>query len=131
MSAVFLDDARLGHLEPQVVAFTGALAHAGEHREPAVLGGDVVDELHDDDGLADAGTAEQADLCHLCTYGSRRSMTLMPVSDISSLVLCSVKPGGGRWMGRWVSVLTSPFLSTGYSENVEHASERLAPDREP
>jgi hypothetical protein len=28
----------------------------------AVLHGDVVDQFHDDDGLADAGAAEQADL---------------------------------------------------------------------
>ena len=30
-----------------------------------MLCGDVVNELHDDDGLADAGTAEQADLAAL------------------------------------------------------------------
>jgi hypothetical protein len=30
-----------------------------------VFHGDVVDELHDDDGLADAGAAEQADLAAL------------------------------------------------------------------
>ena len=30
-----------------------------------MLHGDVVDQLHDDDGLADAGTAEQADLAAL------------------------------------------------------------------
>ena len=30
-----------------------------------VLGGDVADELHDDDGLADAGAAEEADLAAL------------------------------------------------------------------
>ena len=60
-----LDDARLGHLDPEVVALAGALAHAGEHREAAVLLGDVVDEFHDDDGLAHAGAAEQADLAAL------------------------------------------------------------------
>ena len=57
-----IDDAGFLHLEPQVVALAGALAHAGEHRHAAVLHGDVVDQLHDDDGLADAGAAEQADL---------------------------------------------------------------------
>ena len=59
---VRIDDARFLHFEPQVVAFAGALAHAGEHRNAAVLLGDVVDQLHDDDGLADARAAEQADL---------------------------------------------------------------------
>jgi hypothetical protein len=47
--------------------------------------GDVVDELHDDDGLADAGAAEGADLAAL-GEGAIRSTTLMPVSRISALV---------------------------------------------
>ena len=60
-----LDDARLRHFQPEVVAFARALADAGKHGESAVLLGDVVDELHDDDGLADAGAAEQSDLAAL------------------------------------------------------------------
>ena len=54
--------AGLLHLQPQVVAFARALAHAGEHGVAAVLGGDVADQLHDQQRLADAGAAEQADL---------------------------------------------------------------------
>ena len=50
---------------PQIVALAGALAHAGKHREAAVLLGHVVDEFHDDDGLAHAGAAEEADLAAL------------------------------------------------------------------
>ena len=46
----------------EVVALAGALADAGEHRVAAVALGDVVDQLLDEDGLADAGAAEQADL---------------------------------------------------------------------
>ena len=60
-----VDDARLAHLQVEVVALAGALAHAGEHRDAAVVGGDAVDELQDDDGLAHAGAAEQADLAAL------------------------------------------------------------------
>ena len=60
-----VDHARLLELEPQVVALAGAFADAAEHRHTAVLHGDVVDQLHDDDGLADAGAAEQADLAAL------------------------------------------------------------------
>ena len=59
---VRIDDAGFLHFEPEIVAFAGAFAHAGEHRHTAVLHGDVVDQLHDDDGLADARAAEQADL---------------------------------------------------------------------
>ena len=60
-----VDDAGLLHFQPEIVALTGTLAHAGEHGESTVLQGDVVDELHDDDGLAHAGAAEQADLAAL------------------------------------------------------------------
>src|SRR3954470_17805007 len=60
-----VDDARLLHLEPEVVALARALAHAAEGRQAAVLLGEVVDELLDDDRLADAGAAEQADLAAL------------------------------------------------------------------
>ena len=60
-----LDDAGLGHFDPEVVALAGALADAGKDRVAAVVLGDVVDELHDDDGLAHAGAAEEADLAAL------------------------------------------------------------------
>ena len=60
-----LDHARLGHLTPEVVALARALAHSGEHRETAVLGRDVVDQLLDEHGLAHACAAEEADLAAL------------------------------------------------------------------
>src|SRR3712207_9005185 len=60
-----LEDAGLLHLDPEVVALTRALADAGEHRGATVLLGDALDHLLDDDGLADAGAAEHADLAAL------------------------------------------------------------------
>ena len=57
-----IDDAGFLHFHPEVIAFAGALAHAGKHRNAAVLHGDVVDEFLDDDRLADARAAEQTDL---------------------------------------------------------------------
>ena len=59
------DDARVEELVVEVVALAGALADAGEHRHAAVALGDVVDQLLDQHGLADAGAAEQADLAAL------------------------------------------------------------------
>ena len=59
---VDVDDAAFLELEPEVVALARAFADAAEHRHAAVLHGDVVDEFLNDDGLADAGAAEQADL---------------------------------------------------------------------
>ena len=49
----------------KIVALAGALTHPGKHRETAVYLGDVVDQLHDDDRLADARAAECADLAAL------------------------------------------------------------------
>ena len=58
-------DLRFDELVIEVVAFAGALADAGEHRIAAVGLGDVVDELLNEHGLADARAAEQADLAAL------------------------------------------------------------------
>ena len=65
LEIVLVDDARFDHLVIEVVAFAGALADAREHRQTAVLLGDVVDELEHVHGLAHAGAAEQADLAAL------------------------------------------------------------------
>ena len=62
---VRIDHAALLKFVPEVVAFASAFTDAAEHRHTAVLQGDVVDQLHDDDGLADAGAAEEADLATL------------------------------------------------------------------
>ena len=57
-----VDDAGLGHLQEEVVALAGPLAHPGEHRDATEVLGDPADHLLDEHGLADAGAAEQADL---------------------------------------------------------------------
>ncbi len=57
-----VDHARLLHLQVEVVALARPLADAAEDRDSAVLQRDVVDQLLDEDRLADAGAAEQADL---------------------------------------------------------------------
>src|SRR6202023_3325128 len=53
---------RFLHLEPEVVAFARALADAAERRQPAVLLGEVANQLLDDHGLTDTGTAAQPPL---------------------------------------------------------------------
>ena len=103
-----LDDARLGHLVDEVVALAAPLADAGEHRHAGVLLGDVADQLLDDDRLADAGPAEDADLAAL-RNGQIRSMTLRPVSKTSTSVDCSSNAGASRWIGSISSALTGPF----------------------
>ena len=63
--------AGLDHLVIEIVALARALADAGEHRIAAVRLRDVVDQLHDQHGLADAGAAEQADLAALGVRGEQ------------------------------------------------------------
>ncbi len=65
-AAAFLVHAGFDHLVVEVVTFTGTLTHACEHGVTAVRLRDVVDEFHDENGLAHAGAAEQADLAALC-----------------------------------------------------------------
>src|SRR6185436_7882301 len=64
-----VENARLLHLQVEIVAFTRALTDAAEHGFAAVPLLHVVDQLHDDDGLADAGTAEESDLSALHERG--------------------------------------------------------------
>ena len=59
------DNAGLYHFPVKVVTFTGSLTHPGEDGETAVAFGDVIDEFHDDDGLAYARTAEGSDFATL------------------------------------------------------------------
>ena len=123
-----VDDAGLLHLEPEVVALAGALADAGEDGEAAVLGGDVADQLLDDDRLADAGAAEEADLAALGVRGER-SMTLMPgLEDLVGRVVRprSRAPGGGSASARR-SVSGSPSSMVS-PMHVDEAAERALAD---
>ena len=58
-------NARILEFVIEVVTFTGAFTHAREDRGAAVLLGDVVDHLHQNNGLAHAGAAEEAHLAAL------------------------------------------------------------------
>jgi hypothetical protein len=57
------DDARVEELVIEVVALAGALADAGEHRGAAMALGDVVDQLLDEHGLADARRRRKSRSC--------------------------------------------------------------------
>ena len=123
-----VDHARLGHLEPEVVALARALADAAERGQAAVLLGEVVDQLLDEDRLADAGAAEQADLAAL---GVRRQQ----VDDLDA----GLEHLGGRGElldGRGGPVDRPALLDLDWvalvdrlAEQVEDPPERDAADR--
>jgi hypothetical protein len=60
-----LDDAGFDHFVVKIVAFARAFTDAREHRDTAVQFRDVIDQFHDDDGLADACATERTDLATL------------------------------------------------------------------
>ena len=94
-----LDDARLGHLVDEVVALAGALADAGEDGHAGVLLGDVADQLLDDDRLADAGAAEDADLAALLERADQVDDLEAGLEDLD-LGRLLVERRGRRWIGR-------------------------------
>merc|ERR1712061_370362 len=65
------DDTTLNHLVVQIVALPGPLADTSEHRETTVSLGNVVDQLHDKDSLADSGSAEETNLASLTVGGKQ------------------------------------------------------------
>ena len=122
-----VDDAALLELEPEVVALARAFADAAEHRHAAVLQGDVVDQLHDDDGLADAGAAEQADLAAL-------QVRLEQVDDLDAglehLQLGRLVLEGRRGAVNRPALLRldRPIRKVDrLAEHVQHAAERAGP----
>ena len=61
---------------------SGALTDAREDRDTTEVLGDAIDHLLDEHGLTDTGAANRP-ILPPSTYGVSRSMTLMPVSNIS------------------------------------------------
>ena len=125
-----VDDAALLELQPEVVALARAFADAAEHRHTAVLHRDVVDELHDDDGLAHAGPAEQANLAAL-------EVGLEQVDDLDAR-LEHLELGGlvlqrrRRPMDRpvFLGVDRTAGVVDRLAEHVQDPAERLRTDRD-
>ena len=65
------DDTSLNHLVVEIVAFTGTFTDSGENGVTSVSLGNVVDQLHDKYGLADAGTTEETNLASLDIGGQQ------------------------------------------------------------
>jgi peptide chain release factor 1 len=124
-----IDDARLFHLEPEVVALTRPLTHPAEDGLSAVLLRDVVDEFHDDDGLSDPGPAEQPRLAALHV---RRDQ----VNDLDPR-LEDLGLGLELLEGRRVPVDRPPLLRVDRSalvhrlaQHIEDPAERRVPHRD-
>ncbi len=122
-----IDDLGLHHFEVQVGTFTGALADTGEDGETTVALGDVVDELHDDDGLADTGTAEQTDLTTLAV-GENEVDDLDTGGEDGVLGGLVAELGGDGVDGELGLLADGAALIDGLTEDVEDAAEGFAAD---
>ena len=121
-------DVRLDHLVIEVVALARALADAGEHRVAAVRLGDVVDQLHDQHGLADAGAAEQADLAALGVGREQVDDLDAGDEDLRFRRLLGEGRAPAAWMARLLAGLDGPGLVDRLADHVDDAPERLVAD---
>ncbi len=111
----------------EIVALARALADAGEHRVAAVRLGDVVDQLHDQHGLADAGAAEQADLAALGI--GRQQVDDLDAGDEDLRLRCLIgKRRGRRVNGAPFVGLDGARLVHRLADHVNDAPERLGAD---
>ena len=114
-----LEHVGVRELDPQVVALTGALADAGEHRGTAEVAGDAVDHLLDEHRLAHAGTAEQRDLAATHVRGQQ-------VDDLEAGLQhlgAGLELGEGRRLAvdrPVLEVLGVPGLVEAVTQGVEH-----------
>jgi len=121
-------DAGLLELAVEVVALAGALADAGEDRGALVLQGDVVDELLDDDRLADAGAAEQAGLAAAADR-AEKVYDLDAGDELLRLGRQVLEAGRGAVdRPHGVRLLDGPLLVDGLAQDVDHAPEHVLAD---
>ena len=122
------EDARLLELAVEVVTLAGALADAGEDRGALVLQGDVVDQLLDDDRLADAGAAEQAGLA-APTDRAEEVYDLDAGDELLRLGRQVLEPRRGAVdRPHGVRLLDGTLLVDGLAEDVDHAPEDVLAD---
>ena len=93
-----VDNTALFHFSVKVISFTRSLTDTGEDGNTAVCLGHVVDQLHDQDRLADAGASEQTDLAALCVGADQVYDLDAGLEDLSRR--CLVLKGRCRAMDR-------------------------------
>mmetsp|Transcript_29205 Transcript_29205/g.63386 ORF Transcript_29205/g.63386 Transcript_29205/m.63386 type:complete len:454 (+) Transcript_29205:182-1543(+) len=130
-SLIDLDDTTFNHLVVQIVTLTGTLADAGEDGVTTVVHGNVVNELHDNDGLTDTGTAEETDLTTLGVGGEK--VDDLDAGDKNLLGLTLLGEGGGSTMegGELLRLLVGEdgaLLVDGLTNDVDDTAKSLGTD---
>ena len=122
------EHAALLHFIVEVVSLAGSLANAGEHGKSAVLLGDVVDQLHDQYSLANARTAEQADLAALGVGRDQVDDLDARLQDLRGALLLVVG-GCGAMDGPLGRAIRGRKAVDGVAQQVEHAAQALLAHR--
>ena len=126
------DDASLNHFVVEIVTLTGALSDTGKDRVSSVVHGDVVDELHDNDGLSNSGSSEESDLSSLGIGGKKVDDLDAGGKDLLGLTL--LDEGGGGPMEGSEELLSlgvdGSLLVDGLSDDIKDASKGLGSDRD-
>ena len=122
-----VDDLGLHHFEVQIGTFTGTFTDTGEDGETTVTLGDVVNELHDDDGLADTSTTEETDLTTLAV-GENEINDLDTGGEDGVLGGLVGELGGDGVDGELGLLADGATLVDGLTEDVEDAAEGFAAD---
>ena len=116
------------HLSQELRALAASFADAAEHRVARVLVTDVPDELHDHEGLADAGPTEDGGLAALLERADEIDDLDPGLEDLSRGRL--VDESGRRPMDRIATdSLHGPLAVDRLADDVEEAAQRLWADR--
>src|SRR6266498_204621 len=122
------DDTGFNHFVIKIVSFAGPLTDAGEDGNAAVQFGDIVDQFHDYDGLADAGAAEGPDLASLQEWTDEVDDFDAGGQDLRAGGL--VLQRRGQAMARVILVrLKGALLVNRRAGHVENAAHRAFADR--
>ena len=122
------NDATFGHFQPQVVSFARALSHAGEDGDTTVLHRDIVNEFHDENGLAHARAAEEANLAALQIGFDQIDHFNSRLEHFERRGLIFQRRGGPMNLIMRIA-LNRPKLVHGLAKDVHHAAKRGAANR--
>jgi len=124
---VNLNDTTLNHLKVKVISLTGSLSDSSKDRVTSVVHGNVVNQLHDNDSLADSGSTKEANLSSLGVRG--KEVHHLDSSDENLTLGGLVNEGGGLSVEGGVLPLAGgkdgPLLVHGLADDVQDAAEGL------
>ena len=117
----------LDHFAVEIVTLTGTLTDSCEERVAAVALGDVVDELHDDDGLADASATESAHLAALGEGTDQIDDLDAGLQNLGLGILIDKRRGAAVDRENLVGLDGTAFVGR-LTQHIEDATENPLPD---